>query len=277
MPQVLVAEDDPDISRAAGAHALAVRATTSSTSTPAPTALAQTTRSGADVRRARPRPARHGRPRRRARGPCAALAATLPILVLTARSEEAGSRRRARRRSRRLPRQALPALRSSWRGCACSCCRRRGRSEPALRGCRMTCRRRYTGRRDRRRRRPRRSRRRSSTLLALLVRRGRCRGLARATCMRDVWRHRLVRRRPKTVDMHVSTLRRKLAAAVGDPDPQRFITTVRGVGFRLRAGLTVRRRYLVADAHPGGVHGAAGRGPRVRHRRPTTSSRSSSR
>ena len=47
----------------------------------------------------------------------------------------------------------------------------------------------------------------------------------------------------KTLDMHVSWLRRKLGDDAAAP---RYITTVRGVGLPVRAGLsTVRRRTLV--------------------------------
>jgi DNA-binding response OmpR family regulator len=53
--------------------------------------------------------------------------------------------------------------------------------------------------------------------------------VAREDLMREVW-HTEWFGATKTLDMHVSTLRRKLGSAGGD------ITTVRGVGFRMERG-----------------------------------------
>ena len=65
-------------------------------------------------------------------------------------------------------------------------------------------------------------------LLRVLVReRGRV--VTRQQLMREVWETDWWQS-TKTVDMHVSWLRRKLG---DDPAAPRFITTVRGVGFRL--------------------------------------------
>lgn len=67
-------------------------------------------------------------------------------------------------------------------------------------------------------------------LLALLVAEA-GRAVSRERIMRDVWGTDWYGS-TKTVDMHVSWLRRKL----GDPaDDPRYITTVRGVGFRFEA------------------------------------------
>ena len=54
----------------------------------------------------------------------------------------------------------------------------------------------------------------------------------RAAIMEEVWGAEWFGS-TKTLDMHVSWLRRKLGDDVGDP---RFITTVRGVGFRFERG-----------------------------------------
>ncbi|MBF5081527.1 response regulator transcription factor [Quadrisphaera sp. INWT6] len=54
----------------------------------------------------------------------------------------------------------------------------------------------------------------------------------RAAIMEEVWGSEWFGS-TKTLDMHVSWLRRKLGDDVGDP---RFITTVRGVGFRFERG-----------------------------------------
>jgi len=56
--------------------------------------------------------------------------------------------------------------------------------------------------------------------------------VTRSDLMRDVWRATWVGS-TKTLDMHVSWLRRKLG---DDPARPRFITTVRGVGFRFETG-----------------------------------------
>jgi len=52
--------------------------------------------------------------------------------------------------------------------------------------------------------------------------------MTREELMREVWQTTWLGS-TKTVDMHISWLRRKLGDAVGDP---RYITTVRGIGFR---------------------------------------------
>lgn len=67
-------------------------------------------------------------------------------------------------------------------------------------------------------------------LVALLSRRGEV--VSRADLMREVWHTEWVGS-TKTVDMHVSGLRRKLGDDVTSP---RYITTVRGVGFRFEGG-----------------------------------------
>jgi len=54
----------------------------------------------------------------------------------------------------------------------------------------------------------------------------------RAAIMEEVWGSEWFGS-TKTLDMHVSWLRRKLGDDVGDP---RYITTVRGVGFRFERG-----------------------------------------
>lgn len=56
--------------------------------------------------------------------------------------------------------------------------------------------------------------------------------VSRESIMRDVWDTRWVGN-TKTLDMHISTLRRKLG---DDPADPRYLTTVRGVGFRLETG-----------------------------------------
>ena len=55
--------------------------------------------------------------------------------------------------------------------------------------------------------------------------------VAREQLMREVWETAWFGS-TKTLDMHVSVLRRKLGDDASDP---RFITTVRGVGFRFEA------------------------------------------
>ncbi|MDR3036681.1 MAG: helix-turn-helix domain-containing protein, partial [Kitasatospora sp.] len=56
--------------------------------------------------------------------------------------------------------------------------------------------------------------------------------VVRDTLMRDVWGSDPVGS-TKTLDMHVSWLRRKLG---DDAHSSRYITTVRGVGFRFERG-----------------------------------------
>jgi DNA-binding response OmpR family regulator len=67
-------------------------------------------------------------------------------------------------------------------------------------------------------------------LLALLVRQA-GRVVDRERIMADVWDTTWMGS-TKTVDMHISWLRRKLGDDAGDP---RYITTIRGVGFRFEA------------------------------------------
>ena len=68
-------------------------------------------------------------------------------------------------------------------------------------------------------------------LLALLVRNA-GRVVSREDLMREVWAAQWWHS-TKTLDMHVSWLRRKLGDDANDP---RYLTTVRGVGFRFEGG-----------------------------------------
>lgn len=67
-------------------------------------------------------------------------------------------------------------------------------------------------------------------LAYLAVRQGRV--ISRQQIMRDVWQTDYVDD-TKTLSMHASWLRKRLG---DDPDNPRYLTTVRGIGFRLEAG-----------------------------------------
>ena len=153
---------------------------------------------------------------------------TVPVLILTARADEVDTVVGPRRRRRRLRHQAVPAGRAAGPGAGAAAPQpHRRRPAVAATSCGSTPRPGGPGSSEEELQ----LTAKEFDLLRVLVReQGKV--VSREQLMREIWETAWFGS-TKTLDMHISVLRRKLGDDAAQP---RFIATVRGVGFRFERG-----------------------------------------
>ena len=148
---------------------------------------------------------------------------TIPVLILTARADEVDTVVGPRRRRRRLRHQAVPAGRAAGPGAGAAAAQPRRRRPTSDELVRID----PEGRRAWFKDEELQLTAKEFDLLRVLVReQGKV--VSREQLMREIWETAWFGS-TKTLDMHISVLRRKLGDDAAQP---RYIATVRGVGFR---------------------------------------------